>query len=128
VFDLNSVIGPASQRFPLKEIVANTGKLPGAVGSLLALSDGLMVASSLPPQVKGELVSAFLPQIFGRMNQYARELSMGGLRGISFAVDGGCWQIAKEPNIYLAVLCRPDKAVPLTHLAAVAAELNKQQQ
>jgi predicted regulator of Ras-like GTPase activity (Roadblock/LC7/MglB family) len=128
VFDVNAVLGPPSQRLTAKEIVANTSKLPGAVGALLAMSDGLLVTSSAPPQVKGEVVAAFLPQIFGRMGQYTKELNMGSLRGITFAVEGGNWQFVKEPNIYFAVLCRPDKALPLAHLATLAAELNKQQQ
>ena len=58
------------------------------------------------------MVAAFLPQIFGRMNQYARELSMGGLRGITLAVEGGYWQIVKESNIYFAVLCGRTRPCP----------------
>jgi predicted regulator of Ras-like GTPase activity (Roadblock/LC7/MglB family) len=126
--DLNAILGPSTQRLAARDIVTNTSKLPGAMGALLALNDGLLVTSAVPPQVKSEVVAAFLPQIFGRMGQYTRELNMGGLRGISFAVEGGSWQLVKEPNIYLAVLCRPDKALPLSELAAIAAELNKQQQ
>jgi predicted regulator of Ras-like GTPase activity (Roadblock/LC7/MglB family) len=127
-FELNAVIGPPGQRFSARDIIANTSKLPGAVGALLAMSDGLMVTSALPAHVKGEVVAAFLPQIFGRMAQYSRELNMGGLRSISFAVEGGNWQLVKEPTVYLAVLTRLDKVIPLNHLAAIAAELNKQQQ
>jgi predicted regulator of Ras-like GTPase activity (Roadblock/LC7/MglB family) len=92
------------------------------------MSDGLMVTSAVPPQVKGEVVAAFLPQIFGRMGQYTRELGMGGLRGLSFSIEGGTWQLVKESNIYFAVLCRSDRTIPSSQLAGIAAELNKQQQ
>jgi predicted regulator of Ras-like GTPase activity (Roadblock/LC7/MglB family) len=126
--DLNAVLGPPQQRYAARDIVLNTAKLPGALGALLAMNDGLLVASSVPPQVKGEMVAAFLPQIYGRMGQYTRELSMGSLRGLTFTVDAGNWQVVKETNIYFAVLCRPDKALPLGQLAAIAAELNQQQQ
>jgi predicted regulator of Ras-like GTPase activity (Roadblock/LC7/MglB family) len=126
-FDLTAIIGPPHQRFSAREIIGHVSRQPGAVGAILAMSDGLMVTSAVPPQVKGEVVAAFLPQIFGRMGQYSRELNMGGLRSISFTVEGGSWQLVKEPNIYLAVLCRQDKTVPLNQLAAISAELSKQQ-
>ncbi len=126
--DLNALLGAPGHRLPVKDIVANAARLPGATGALLAMSDGLLVASAVPSGTKDEVVAAFLPQIFGRMNQYARELSLGGLRAVALTVEGGNWQIIKETNIYFAVLCRPDKAVPLNQLAAIAAEMNKQHQ
>jgi predicted regulator of Ras-like GTPase activity (Roadblock/LC7/MglB family) len=128
VVHLDELLGPAGQRLGAREIVLNTARLPGAAGALLAMNDGLLVTSAVPPQVKGEMVAAFLPQIFGRMGQYTRELGMGTLRGLAFEVEGGSWQVVKEPNIYFAVLSRPDKAMSLSQLAAIAAELNKQQQ
>ncbi|MBI5387549.1 MAG: roadblock/LC7 domain-containing protein [Verrucomicrobia bacterium] len=126
--DLDAVLGPAVHRFPARDIVLNTAKLPGVTGAILAMSDGLVVTSAVPPQVKAELVAAFLPQIFGRMGQYTKELNMGHLRSISLAVEGGCWQISKQSNIYLAVLTRPEKLLPVPTLATIAEELNKQQQ
>jgi predicted regulator of Ras-like GTPase activity (Roadblock/LC7/MglB family) len=126
--DLNALLGPPGQRLPVKEIIANTARLPGAAGALLAMSDGLLVSSAVPSNLKDEVVAAFLPQIFGRMTQYARELSLGGVRAVTLTVEGGSWQILKESNVYFAVLCRPDKTIPLSQLAVIAAELNKQQQ
>jgi predicted regulator of Ras-like GTPase activity (Roadblock/LC7/MglB family) len=126
--DLDRVLGPAGQRFGARDIVLNTARLPGAVGALLAMNDGLLVTSAVPPQVKGEMVAAFLPQIYGRMTQYARELGMGALRGLAFEVEGGSWQVVREPNIFFAVLSRSDKAPPLSQLSAIAVELNQQQQ
>ena len=49
------------------------------------------------------------------------------LRGLTFTVDGGSWQVVKESNIYLAVLCRADKGLPMSQLSAIAVELNQQQ-
>ncbi len=126
--DLNTLLGPPGHRLPVKEIIHRTARLPGAAGALLAMNDGLLVASAVPSTIKDEVVAAFLPQICGRMNQYAKELCMGGLRAVTLTVEGGHWQILKESNIYFAVLCQPDKAMPLPQLAAIAAELNKQQQ
>lgn len=127
-FNLEALIGPATGRFAAKTIVSNAAKLPGVSGAMLVMSDGLLVTSELPPAIKGEVVAAFLPQMFGRMNQYVRELNMGGLRCLSLTVDGGSWQVIKQPGTYFALLCEPDKPLPLQQLTAVAEELNKQQQ
>ena len=121
-------MGPSGQRFPAREIIQNIAKLPGVAGAMLVMSDGLLVTSAVPPPIKSELVAAFLPQIFGRMGQYTKELSMGGLRWLSFTVESGTWQVIKQTNIYLAILCKADKLVPQNQLASIAAELNTQQQ
>lgn len=127
-FDVDAVIGPPRQRNSPKEIVGNAAKLPGAIGAMLVMSDGMLVTSAVPTTIKAELVAAFVPQMFGRMGQYARELNMGGLNCLSLTVEAGCWQIVKQSNIYFAMLCRPKQQLPLEPLAAIAAELNKQQQ
>lgn len=126
--DLDAVLGPPDQRFSAREIVLNTSKLPGVTGAMLVMGDGLLVTSAVPAKVKSELVAAFLPQMFGRMNQYAKELSLGGLRCLTLTVDGGCWQVVRQSNTYCAVLCGPDQVLPPASLAAIAAELNKQSQ
>jgi predicted regulator of Ras-like GTPase activity (Roadblock/LC7/MglB family) len=125
--DLEAIMGPPSQRHGPKEIVSRTAKLPGVLGAMLVMSDGMLVTSAVPTTLKAELVAAFVPQMFGRMSQYARELNMGGLSCLSFTVEAGCWQIVKQSNIYFATLCRPKQLLPIESLAAIAAELNKQQ-
>ena len=85
------------------------------------------VASALPPEMKGELMAAFLPQIFGRMNQYTKELALGGLQTLTFAVAGGSWQVFKSGSIFLAVTGLPGEQLPFNPLSAIAAELGRQQ-
>ena len=120
------IIGSAAGRFGAKEIVVNAAKLPGVLGALLAMSDGLLVTSQVPPSLKADTIAAFLPQMFGRMNQYTRELGLGALQRMALSVDGSDWQIFKAPNIYFAVLGKPGEALPLNLLAQVAAELSSQ--
>ncbi len=126
--DLNVILGEPARRHSANQIVQNTTKLPGVNGALLAMNDGLLVASALPPDMKGELMAAFLPQIFGRMNQYTKELGLGGLQTLSFTVAGGSWQVFKSGGIFLAVTARPGEQLPFTPLAAIAAELGRQQE
>lgn len=123
---LEEIIGPAATRLSAKDIVANVAQLPGAAGALLALSDGLLVTSHTAPQIKSETIAAFLPQMFGRMNQYTKELALGPLEHLALGVEGGHWHIIKCPNIYFAVLGKHGETLPLNLLAQVAAELSSQ--
>ena len=125
---LEQIIGTATGRLGAKEIVANAARIPGAAGALLAMSDGLLVTSQAPASCKTETIAAFLPQMFGRMNQYTKELTLGPLDRLGLSVASGEWQIFKAPNIYFAVLGKRGEALPLNLLAQVAAELSSQSQ
>lgn len=122
----DAVIGAEGSRFGAKEIVANTSRLPGVAGALLAMSDGLLVTSATPASVKGETIAAFLPQMFGRMNQYTKELALGPLQQLTLGIESGQWHVVKGPNIYFAVLGKRGETLPLNLLAQVAAELSNQ--
>jgi hypothetical protein len=124
---LDQIVGPDQRRHGPRDIVNHVARIPGVTGCLLAMSDGLLVTASLPETVKAEMVAAFLPQIFGRMGQYTRELGLGQLQSLALTVDGGCWHVFKQPNIYFAVSGKPGEAMPLNLLAQIAAELGKQQ-
>ena len=60
--------------------------LDGVVGALIALPDGLMVASQIPADLNGDTLAAFLPQIFGKVSQCTKELRMGELNNLNFTV------------------------------------------
>ena len=102
-----------------------TAQLPGVSGALIALQDGLLVASCMPSEWRTETVAAFLPQIFGRMHQYTKELRMGELQSVTFAVDAGALQIYAAGIIYFATLSRPDAPLPLHELNLIARELSR---
>ena len=123
---VEQVIGPVTARFGAKEIVAKTARLPGAAGALLVMNDGLLVTSQIAPQFKSDTIAAFLPQMFGRMTQYTKELSLGSLDRITLSVESGEWHVFKTPNIYFAVLGKRGEALSLNLLAQVAAELSSQ--
>jgi predicted regulator of Ras-like GTPase activity (Roadblock/LC7/MglB family) len=116
---------PEKRNWTPNEIVHKTSLLPGVAGALIALQDGLLVASCMPPVWKTETIAAFLPQIFGRMKQYAKELKMGELTSVSFAVDQGILQIFNAGIIYFAALGKPDASLPTGHLNLIARELSR---
>lgn len=108
------------------ETIQGIVKLPGVSGAIIALPDGLPVAAQLPAGLKAETVAAFIPQMLNRMVQYAKEMNLGELDGLTFTVSGTPWQIFKAGNLFLAVAGRKGESLPAAQLAAVAANLAKQ--
>jgi predicted regulator of Ras-like GTPase activity (Roadblock/LC7/MglB family) len=116
---------PGKRNWTPNEIVQHTAQLPGVSGALIALQDGLLVANCMPTNWKSETIAAFLPQIFGRMSQYVKELSMGDLISVTVAVEQGTLQVYKAGIIYFAALARPDATLPLAPLNLIARELSR---
>ncbi|MFM1769624.1 MAG: hypothetical protein RJA22_2153 [Verrucomicrobiota bacterium] len=116
---------PEKRNWTPNDIVHYSARLPGVAGALIALQDGLLVAAAMPPQVRGETVAAFVPQIFGRMGQYTRELQLGEVKAVSFTVESGTLQVFNAGIIYYAVLSKPDTALPFADLQLIARELSR---
>ncbi len=108
------------------EIVKNLAAMPDLDGAFIAMQDGLLVAAELPGKFKAETVAAFLPQIFGRMNQYAKELQLGGLSSLAFEAENISWQIVKAEGVYLVVLGKPGRDLPKATLNTIANAVSKQ--
>ena len=119
---------PDKLEFTPAEIVAGTVKLPGVAGATVALQEGLAVATSLPEGVKGDVVAAFLPQIFARLNQYAGEMKLGEVDDLLFTTHGAHCQIYRLGFVYFAILGHPGAALPWHELRLIAAELGRQTQ
>ena len=106
------------------EVVSRAAALDGVAGALIALPDGLMVASRLSPDLNGDTLAAFLPQIFGKVNQCTKELRMGELNNVHFTVGNIPWKIFRVNAIFFAVFGRAGEPLPTAQLAALAAELD----
>jgi predicted regulator of Ras-like GTPase activity (Roadblock/LC7/MglB family) len=110
------------------EIVARAMELPGVVGAIVALPDGLKVASQIPSDLNADTLAAFLPQIFDRVSQSTRELRMGALNNFNFTVGNVPWKIFRVNAVYFAAFGRAGEALPTVQLAALAAELDRKKQ
>jgi predicted regulator of Ras-like GTPase activity (Roadblock/LC7/MglB family) len=110
------------------EIVTRAMELPGVVGALVALPDGLKVASRIPSDFNADTLAAFLPQIFDRVSQSTRELRMGALNNFNFTVGNVPWKIFRVNAVYFAAFGRAGEALPTVQLAALAAELDRKKQ
>jgi len=107
------------------EIVARAGLLQGVVGVLVALPDGLMVASKLPAELNGDTLAAFLPQIFAKVSSCTKELRMGDLNNVSFTVGNVPWKIFRVNAIFFAAFGTAGQPMPTAQLAALAGELDR---
>lgn len=105
------------------ELVTRASALDGVAGALIALPDGLMVASKLSPGLNGDTLAAFLPQIFAKVNQCTKELCMGELNNLHFTMDNVPWQIFRVQSVFFAAFGSEGKTLPTAQLAALAADL-----
>jgi predicted regulator of Ras-like GTPase activity (Roadblock/LC7/MglB family) len=106
------------------EVVSRAAALEGVAGALIALPDGLMVASRLSADINGDTLAAFLPQIFGKVNQCTKELRMGELNNLNFTVGNVPWKIFRVNASLFAAFGRAGEPLPTAPLAALAAELD----
>lgn len=117
---------PHKQNWTPSEIVAGTVTLPGVAGAIVALQEGLQVAASLPEGVKSDVIAAFLPQIFARLNQYSSEMKLGDVDDLLFTTHGAHCQIYRLGYVYLAVLGKPGESLPWHELRLISEELARQ--
>ena len=106
------------------EIVSRAAALDGVAGAIIALPDGLLVASRIPPEFNADTLAAFLPQIFGKVSQCTKELRMGDLNNLNFTVGNLPWKIFRVNAIFFAAFGRVGEPLPTAKLAALAAELD----
>jgi predicted regulator of Ras-like GTPase activity (Roadblock/LC7/MglB family) len=106
------------------EVVSRAAALDGVIGALIALPDGLMVASRISADLNGDTLAAFLPQIFGKITQCTKELRMGELNNVGFTVGNTPWKIFRVNAIFFAAFGRAGEPLPTVQLAALAAELD----
>lgn len=107
------------------EVVSRAAALDGVAGALVALPDGLMVASKLSADLNGDTLAAFLPHIFGKVSQCTKELRMGELNNLHFTVGNVPWKIFRVNAIFFAVFGRAGQPLPTVQLATLAGELDR---
>ena len=107
------------------EIVSRAVALDGVAGALIALPDGLMVASRIPMELNADTLAAFLPQLFNKVSQCTKELRMGELNNLNFTVGNIPWKIFRVNAIFFAVFGRAAQPLPTGQLAGLAAELDR---
>ncbi len=124
---LGAIFGqPGKESWTPVEIVHKTAALAGIAGALVALQDGLLVAGEVPSELNAETIAAFIPQMFGRMSHYTRELKFGDPASMVLTVDRYTLYIFKTGTVFFMVIGRPDEKAPVLQLQAIAAQLARQ--
>ena len=125
--DIGEIFGqPGRKNWTPSEIVQKTSTLRGVAGALIAMQDGLMVASHLPPGLNGETIAAFLPQMFSRVMQYSKELKFNEASNLTIIVENVAMKIFKAGGVYFTVLGRAGETLPEPHLSIIAAQFGPQ--
>ena len=124
---LEDILGkPARKPSNPNDVVQKMVALPGVVGALITLQEGLLVASHWVPGAKPDTLGAFVPQIFSRINQYMREMQLGEIHNATLALDKSTLHVFKSGNLYFAVLGRAGQPLPLPSILTIASELTPQ--
>jgi predicted regulator of Ras-like GTPase activity (Roadblock/LC7/MglB family) len=110
------------------DLVSRAIGLPGVAGAVIALPDGLKVASRIPVGLNSDTLAAFLPQIFTRVNQSSRELHLGEVNNLCFTVGRVPWNIFRVNAAYFAAFGHANESLPTAQLAALASELEHTKQ
>jgi predicted regulator of Ras-like GTPase activity (Roadblock/LC7/MglB family) len=111
-----------------QEVVEKAATLRGVAGALITTIDGLPVAFHLPTELSGNMVAAFVPQLFTRIIQYTRDLKLGEAKHITIIVENVPLQIFKSGGVYFTALGRANENLPKPQLTAIAAALGRQSQ
>jgi predicted regulator of Ras-like GTPase activity (Roadblock/LC7/MglB family) len=107
------------------EIVSRAAALDGVAGALIALQDGLLVASHVSPELNPETLAAFIPRIFAKLGECAGDLRLGQLNRLEFTVGDVPWRILRLNSILFASFGQAGKSLPSQQLDELAAELTR---
>jgi predicted regulator of Ras-like GTPase activity (Roadblock/LC7/MglB family) len=114
---------PAKTDWSLAEIMHGTAGLRGVSGSIIATSDGLLIAGTWPDSVSTEAVAGFVPQMYGRIVQYTKELKLGEPGNFTLLIENVPLRIFNTGNSYFTVLGRAGESLPEPELQALAQRL-----
>ena len=109
-----------------QEVVENAAALRGVAGALITTVDGLPVAFHLPPNLSGNAVAAFIPQMYTRITQYTRDLKLGDAKNLTIFVENVPLQIFRTGSVYFTALGKANETLPKPQLTAIAAALGRQ--
>lgn len=116
---------PGKTDWAPNELVKLTCGLPGVIGAVVALEEGLVVAQKLPDGLSSETFAAFMPQIFSRLDKYTGEMQLGDTEEVTISTVGGPCRFFRRGKLFFATLGRSGEPLP-AGLHLVAAELASQ--
>jgi predicted regulator of Ras-like GTPase activity (Roadblock/LC7/MglB family) len=107
-----------------EEVVAAAARLKGVVGALVALPDGLRVASQLDSSLDGDVLAAMLPEAYATMRAWTKEMRLGELSELNFSAGKKTWSIMRVNGLFFAAFGHAGTQLPGDELGQLAAKLN----
>ncbi len=107
------------------ELVKLTCGLPGVIGAIVALEEGLVVAQKLPDGIEGDTFAAFMPQIFSRLDKYTGEMQLGETSEVAVVTSNGPCRFFRKGKVFFATLGKTGTTLP-GGLHLIAEELANQ--
>jgi predicted regulator of Ras-like GTPase activity (Roadblock/LC7/MglB family) len=98
------------------ELVRKIGELSGVRGAMISLREGLAVSSMLSTGMRAEVLAAFIPQIFVRVEQYTGEMDLGAIDQLVLSTESGRCQLNRRGEIFLSVFGEKGDGVPVEEL------------
>ena len=112
------VIPPAEDALGISpdELVKKIGELSGVRGAMISLGEGLAVSSMLSTGMRAEVLAAFIPQIFVRVEQYTGEMDLGAIDQLVLSTESGRCQLNRRGEIFLSVFGEKNHGFPVEEL------------
>jgi predicted regulator of Ras-like GTPase activity (Roadblock/LC7/MglB family) len=103
---------PGKTSWNPNELVKLTCGLPGVIGAIVALEEGLVVAQKLPEGIEGDTFAAFMPQIFSRLDKYTGEMQLGETSEVSLVTSNGPCRFFRKGKVFFATLGKTGTTLP----------------
>ncbi|AAM02538.1 roadblock/LC7 domain-containing protein [Methanopyrus kandleri] len=113
----------------IEKVLADLNRVAGVNGSMVASSDGLVVAEAVPPEVDPEIVGAIATTVYGSGERVIEEMELGELKQMLVeSTDGKVVIIRVDDDALLVLIADPDANLGLIRLKAreAAEEISKQ--
>lgn len=117
---------PSKKDWTAQEVADKAAGLRGVAGAIITTGNGLPVAFHLPAELSGNLVAAFVPQMYTRIVQYTRDLKLGEAKNLTILIDNVPLQIFKTGSVFFTVLGKAGENLPKPQLTAIATALGRQ--
>ena len=116
---------PGKTTWNPNELVKLSCNLPGVIGAIVALEEGLVVAQKLPVGIEADTFAAFMPQIFSRLDKYTGEMQLGETTEVALVTTKGPCRFFRKGKVFFATLGKTGTVLP-AGLHLIAEELATQ--
>ncbi|WP_456481272.1 roadblock/LC7 domain-containing protein [Methanopyrus sp.] len=103
----------------IEKVLADLNRVAGVEGSMVASSDGLVIAEAVPPDVDPEVVGAIATTVYGSGERVVDKMELGETEQMLMESSRGKVMIIKVgEDAVLVVITDPDANLGLVRLKA----------